>query len=317
MEPKMNTTNEYFEDLLYNKSIYKLFFATFCILIIIFVTPLFYFIVWYDQYEFENKRTLVNRLIVFLCWIVIAYILIVMTGGVCIALLSPLPSWYCATHDYLKNVILIEGLIAIDSILVSKFVLIFWIKNSSLCHDDFWNSFVRIWTTAFAFICQFVYFFFPGKKTLGFYICIKDYPVTDHSLQYKVQWFTVVLTFLSIFLCSGIYIKIKLFIRKGAIENCIEYQTLTGNMFTNKLSLISVFTTMTVFVFLMLGWKSLDPVNLKVYPNYHIYWVLNTVLPFCIAFYFFVFLASKEAMRKVLLREANGFLNKFTLTTNW
>ena len=313
----MNTTNDYFEALLDKANPCKLFFASFCVIVILFVTPLFYLIVWHDQYGFENKRTLVNRLIVFQCWIVIAYILIVMTGDVCIALLSPLPSWYCDTHNYFKNAIVIAALIAIDTILVARFVLIFCLKNSSLCYDDFWNFFVRMWTAAFALISQFVHFFFPGKKTLSYYICIQDYPLSDHTLQYKVRWFTVALTLLSVILCTVIYIKIKLFIRKEVFANHAGYKSLTNNMFANKLSLLSVLTTMIVFLFLMMGWKSLDPFNLKVYPNYHIYWLLNTVPPFFIVFYLFVFLASKDAMRKVILRGANEFLNNCKPTRNW
>jgi hypothetical protein len=233
-----------------------------------------------------------------------------MQGDVSIALLSALPSWYCETHNFLKNVIVVAALIAVDSILVVKFVLIFWLKNASLCYADFWNCFVRLWITGFAFLSQFVHFFFPGKKTLSYYICIRDFPPSDHSLQYKVRWFTVFLTFLSIFLCLVIYIKIKLFIRQGTaanqigVQNIDRYQSLKINMFTNKLSLLSVLTTMTVFLFLMMGWKSLDPFNMKIYPNYNIYWLLNTVPPFFIVFYLFVFIASKGTMTTVLLREA-------------
>ena len=313
----MNSTMEFFELLLDTGNPSRLFYASFCILVVIFVTPLFYSIVWYDRYGFENQRTLVNRLVVFQCWIVIAYILIVMTGGVCITLFSPLPSWYCETHDYLKNVLVIAALIAIDSILVARFILIFCLKNSLLCHDDFLNFFVRVWTTSFALINQFVHFFFPGKKALGYYICIRDYPLSDHTLQYKVQWFTVALTLLSVILCTVIYIKIKLFIIKGAFANHSGYKSLTNNMFANKLSLLSVLTTMIVFLFLMMGWKSFDPFNLKVYPNYHIYWLLNTVPPSFIAFYLFVFLASKDVMRNVILRKANEFLNNCKPTSNW
>ena len=67
-----------------------------------------------------------------------------------------------------KNVLVIAALFAIDSILVARFILIFCLKNSLLCHDDFLNFFVRVWTTSFALINQFVHFFFPGKKALGY-----------------------------------------------------------------------------------------------------------------------------------------------------
>ena len=108
MEAKLtaSTSDNYFNTLLGNdvsKSIYILL----CSVTIVLFTPLYYSVVWYERYGQDNKRTLLNQLSAFFCSIIIAYILLVMTGDVVIVLYGPFPEWYCNLHIFLKFVSII------------------------------------------------------------------------------------------------------------------------------------------------------------------------------------------------------------------
>jgi hypothetical protein len=147
--------------------------------------------------------------------VIIAYILLVIPGDICIALVNTLPPWYCELQSSLKNTTVAVLVVIVDAIFLVKYILIFYLKNPSIAHDDFWNLFLRIWIISFVFFGQCVQFFFSERKTINYYVCIRDFPTSDHNLQLKTGWFNVALFMFSIILCSLIYVKVKLFVKKG------------------------------------------------------------------------------------------------------
>ena len=149
-----------------NQNIAKWFNIVFSFLVIIFATPFYFGIIWYERIGHGNKQTLMNKLGSFFCMVIIAYIFVVIPGDICIALRSINPPWYCDLQNLLKSVTLAVLLLIFDSILLVKFVLIFYLKNPSITHDGFWNLFVKIWITVFVFITQLVHFFFSWEKDL-------------------------------------------------------------------------------------------------------------------------------------------------------
>ena len=317
---ELNSTENHFEAVLENHNFAKLYYIVFSFLVVIFASPLYYGIIWYERFGHDNKRTLVNQLSSFFCMVIIAYILIVIPGDICTALMSKIHPCNCDFQNLLKNVSVVVLLLIFDSILVVKFVLIFYLKNPSIAHDDFWNLFVQIWITSFVFICQFVHFFFPGRKTLNYYICIRDFPTSDYSLTFRMRWFTIVLMLISIILCSVIYIKIKVFMKKGqtsSAENTTQLICHEMNMVRNKKSALILLMAILLLLLFVFGMRQMEPGIMNVFPHYYTYWLLHSIPQVFILLFLFLCYNGKGQLKKVLIRELSENLQKYDFTKDW
>ncbi len=99
-----NSSDNYFHILMENH-VSKFIFNIFALLVIITFAPLYYFVVWYERYGGnDSKRTLISQLLALMCKIVIAYLLVGLTGEVLISTFGPLPSW-CQIQTFFKYVI--------------------------------------------------------------------------------------------------------------------------------------------------------------------------------------------------------------------
>jgi hypothetical protein len=85
---------------------------------------------------------------------------------------GPLPNSICTLNLYLKAAGTIQTFLFLDAIVISKYFLIFWLKNPFGCHDDFWNRFISIWIVVFSHLSQLVADFLPGKGFLLFVMSI-------------------------------------------------------------------------------------------------------------------------------------------------
>ena len=82
--------------------------------------------------------------------VVIAYLVILLSGEVFIITLGPFKPWYCHTQVLLKHWTTAILVLMADCIVIVRSVLIFWLKSPSIVHDDFWNCFLTIWIIGFA-----------------------------------------------------------------------------------------------------------------------------------------------------------------------
>ncbi len=88
-----------------------------------------YSIIWYERYGCDLKRTLGNRLVSLMCWVWIESFIITFFFEIVIYSYGQLPSDICALYIYMKNVFAVQGILLLDGIILSRFVLIFYIKN--------------------------------------------------------------------------------------------------------------------------------------------------------------------------------------------
>ena len=124
------------------------------------------------------KRTLINQLFAFICWIFMTYLLVGKTGDILISLFAPLPPWFCYLQAYLKSLSSISLMLTIDTIMITRYCFIFWLQNPASVNDDFWKLFLCTWTTGLAMVTQFVYFFWPGWQPVHIYICMDWFPTS-------------------------------------------------------------------------------------------------------------------------------------------
>ena len=87
MAEKFNRSENYFYVLMENHAS-KITFNVFAFLTIVIFAPLYYFIVWYERYGGNDKRrTLINQLFALMCRIIVAYLLVVLTGDILVSTL--------------------------------------------------------------------------------------------------------------------------------------------------------------------------------------------------------------------------------------
>ena len=287
MENKMTVSDNYFNTL-YGHTIWKTIYIFLCCVTIVIFTPLYYGVVWYERFGQDYKRTLINQLSAFFCSIIIVYILFVMTGDVLIVIYDgPFPEWYCNVQVFVKYVTFISLVVDIDFLLTVKFVYIFILKNPSIVHDDFWNIFIQIWTIMFSILSQFVYFFFPGQKSLNFFICIRNFSTMDNEVQRKTPLPVVLMLGFSIMFCLLINAKILHYKKKGPI-NITESQKLgkikqfEKGMLINKILFLSVLMPLVVALIILLNITQKIHLTGKEFPHDVIYWILHSLPPILI-----------------------------------
>ena len=107
---------------------------------------LYYGIIWYERFGTDNRRTLTNKLLTNLCWTIILSVFISFFN-VARYVFGPLPELYCFFQLLLKVVSKTIILLFLDSILLTRYLMIFWLKNPGAVKDDFWASFLGLWIT--------------------------------------------------------------------------------------------------------------------------------------------------------------------------
>ena len=143
----------------------------FTIVSIVIVTPAFYGIIWYERFGSDKKRTLMNKLVSGICWSAIEWNLISQTAFVLRFTYGPLPTFICFGVFILRKAIILQCFIYLNAISITRYVLIFWLKNPAALKDDFWFIFLNIWTVVFSFLLPIIRAVVPGNQLLELYIC--------------------------------------------------------------------------------------------------------------------------------------------------
>jgi hypothetical protein len=99
---------------------------------------------WYEHYGIDNFGTHMNKLFVFVCWVVYCQICIPLLDIVCY-LTWPLPTSFCLAVTLMKIIGNSMILLLFDAILITKYALIFWLKNPGVINDEFWCRFINYW----------------------------------------------------------------------------------------------------------------------------------------------------------------------------
>ena len=118
--------------------------------IIFILTPLFYAIIWYEQYSSNHYRTLINKLVASSCWHTIAYNTIGQTAEVVLSLFGPFNRVFCNVQMVLKNISNLQQINLLLAMTVVKYLSIFVLKNPTGIEADFWNFFI----TSASFLCR-------------------------------------------------------------------------------------------------------------------------------------------------------------------
>jgi len=146
-----------------------------CIVILI-ILPFLYGIIWYERYGTDVKRVLLNRMVSSICWSFFEYFIFAYIFDILRYTFGPLTYFLCVGQGVVKNSVLIQNLLFCNAIAIIRYLLFFWIKNTSEFQDEFWSKFINIWVVSFSFISQTAFILMPGNPPIGFFICIGENP---------------------------------------------------------------------------------------------------------------------------------------------
>ena len=106
-------------------------------------------IIWHEKFGSDNKRIFPDKIVASLSWVSIFWFLVIHPTEMLLYFYKPLPDWYCTIIFIAQNSIILISLIYIDTVLIVKYIFIFWMKNPENFQDDFWSFFVNIWVVMF------------------------------------------------------------------------------------------------------------------------------------------------------------------------
>ena len=292
----------------------KIIFVVVAAVTVLLFLPLYYFVVWYERYGHDNKRTLINLLISFTCKVVMLYIAFGVTGGIVVSTFGPFPIWYCHVQLIFKHYPVLILILSIDCILVVRYVLIFWMKNPCIVHDDFWNTFLITWIIIFSGVLQIIYFFLPGRHPMELYFCIGEIPEEYHLLPNKARTMGIALLPASLVLglCSTAHIKLlkrKLISIETALNKIEKHES---NMLVRKAWYLYVIALLMITALIVNSLK-------KQLADTDRQWIFDSLVPFSVCSMWCIMFASRASMRKELLRETKNLFQFFNQNNhpNW
>ena len=95
------------------------------------------------KYDFFQKRTLMNKLFSSFCWYCLITVPIMQSMTLWRYTVGPLCRTTCILQTAFMNIVKWQCLLIVDSILLSRYVFVFWLKNPSAMDDDFWDQYCK------------------------------------------------------------------------------------------------------------------------------------------------------------------------------
>ena len=228
-----------------------------------------YGIIWYEHYGTDNKRTLVNKLVSLICRILIQWFIFCQPSDIIRYTFGPLPTIACAFQQIVKSSLKFQILLCFDALQITKFILIFVLKNPSAVQDDFWSIILSIWIVGVSTIQSFITFFVHGRKPLNYYTCadVDMIPVLNEARRTYGEIEIASFLILIIIQAKIVHYKsnVKVVPKDGNARTESKLTSYSLPTFTTNfisILLLCMFSLLTVKA------NKMSLSDLKVYPNY-------------------------------------------------
>jgi hypothetical protein len=286
---------------------------SFAITAIPFVLTFSLSMIWYER-QFE-KKTIVNKIVSLICWTLIEFTVLVTIPDLPRYVIGPLPELGCWIHQIVKNGIVAKLLLLQTSLIISRYVCIFWLKNTAAVDEQLWGRIIFTWSTVFGYGTQFVFIFLPGKHPVNYYVCVGKNPQEGQDeLPIKFNIYLYVIAIISLII--HLYCSLKISIYKNKVntyddlpdKTCLESNAILKSIENQSLldcTTIS-FNMALLVLFGMVGFKlgQVKPEELNNFPNYFLlYWIQLVNSPLMSISLFAMCYLRDEKMRRTVLRE--------------
>ena len=196
-------------------------------------------IIWYERNGDHNYRTVLNQLFSTLSWFVICYTFLVHIPEGIRFLIGPLNLTWCGIHTFLKNFMVCCFLLASDSIVCLRYLLIFKWTRISIFDDNFLATFLQLSILVVSFWMILIEHMSTRNIPLSYYLCTGKAP-SGHNKStlesYNPEKFdtTALIVFVSFLLHIFTAAKIFFYQRKlEKLSNNIEMGQLSGTAAEN------------------------------------------------------------------------------------
>jgi hypothetical protein len=271
MDPIANVSSQqnFFGGVMENSqsTIFAVFFSIVTILI---DPPFIYYIIWFERYGSDKKRTILNMILSMSSWTAIHYFLFVQTIEIFQFVYGNLPKIVCLAKMFFKNFFFRNALLYLDAIILIRYAFVFLMKNPAAFNDDFWSLFLNLWIPGFSGSSLVAFHALTEQQSLGYYICVGIDPGKS-----KFHRNNGILEVGSLLLHIFLYGRIKVYSRKFLSG------PQTRSNFLNKLTIseldresLTSFATNMLCLLLLIGNTAcqmillrLDPDEVNLYPN--------------------------------------------------
>ena len=261
---------------LFQNRLSKLLAMTLSVSLLVFDMAMVQGLIWYEHYGTDNNRTLMNKLFASVCWVVFAQDCFTMLDNFRYWF-GPLPQSFCLLLILAKIIGNSMILLFYDAILITKYILIFKLKNPGALYDEFWCRYLNIWICMASIIYDCTRYILPGKPTFSFFTCSGTIPGLD---QERPKRGSNMVETLSLILYIAITVRILVHKKVTKIAPLKESTTLASN-FRNYIltdldqttiaSLTSNFFVvffLALYFYMFLKLRAMSYQDYNVYPNY-------------------------------------------------
>jgi hypothetical protein len=159
-----------------NNSIEKTICLFISVVSIVLGTPMLYFIIWFEKFGNDKKQTIINMFISMSCWTAIGMSIFVQTSVLFQYVYGQLPRFICNLQSILKYSIVSSILLNSNATALSHYAYIFWLKNPTAFHDNFWYQFSIVWIYGISLIFMGSLHIVENFELRGIYFCCGTLP---------------------------------------------------------------------------------------------------------------------------------------------
>jgi len=283
---KSSSFEDFYPALIEN-NVYKVSSWVFSVINILVAPPLLVFIIWFERYGSDQRRTLINMFATMICCTIFIYFPVLHTTELVRFSYGPLPDGLCCIHTLAKSVVLCSLLMFMDAIAVMRYIYIFWLKNLATFRDEFWHCFVTSWIYACSIIIMVVVHFLIECKSMGFLICNGQISDKHNKLLPRVL---VIIAVISFALHLLIYLKIQHFKYKGTDHVNVNFRPQKYLYLKDfQTSALTSFSSNILTILVLIGLigcmhrvGSIPMKDLNIFPNYLCAYYINLLAP-CLA----------------------------------
>jgi len=266
-----NRSADFFQVLMENNPA-KILCLAFSLIGILFGPAFLYIIIWYEKFGSHQKRTLLNMFVSMYCWEWIKFMLVVQTIETVRFMYGPLPHFVCYGQLAIRNSTINNAQLYMDARMLTRYIYIFWLKNTAAFRDDFWHLFSCLWIQCSTLLFEIVRQLLNKKLPSSYYICLG---IDSTHVKGSTEGLGIMIQITTL-LHVVIYLRILIYKIKGmTLPQQNPISSMIKKLFVDDFEIKSMTTYAShIFYISLLGISALlliksnevPPANLNTYP---------------------------------------------------
>jgi len=292
---------------------------------IIVVTPFAYYIIWYERFGANHRRTLINQLVASICLHLVVYNVFVQSMDIAVTALGPFNFSFCHFRRFVRSILIFQCTLLTTAITIVKYIYIFVMKTPANCREEFWCLFINLWTLMCSCLSHFVFHFLPGRELINIYVCSGSFDRSLISTPVKANLFSrsvFIISFLwFLFVAARIYrykkiSQVQTISLQVQIDHHLDHAGAIKDMLKNGLINLMMITGMLVLLIPSIALpgyiNSLDPEDFNSSPGIELYHFLDHGLTLLLISSFVIICYGRNrTMRKIIFCEIKDNFQDF------